>query len=449
MFRGLMLVAASLCVALSGLNAQGGIVMFNDGSFSYQGYMEENGAPANGMYSFRFEAFLNPTGPEISSDLFFLSDPVPVVDGLFVVNVQMGGSLANAREFWKTVGNQVMYLEIGVGMFKGGPYETLGTRVPMGWGARAQYSVFSEGLIFPYADSFTDEFFDPTTMVSLTSVAGGSVLEAIAGNNENPPIIAVSSATPYGLDFGIQNGGVHVDAEGRPVGLLSISDQYAVVGLLASDNGGQVSSFLGQVSTGVSGADSFQGLNFNGGNFVYLAGDEYAGDFDGDVLVRDSMRVRGDAERDYALNSPSPIGPLAYASINSGGSVSAGTANVSSVWDPANERYEITIAGESVSFQTHVIIANVVDLNSPRVATVNAAGNLVFVKIWNLNATNQAIQDNFHLVVYDPGVQVLNRGASPGGVDLDKYIEQTGDVMIQTAPRHEPVEDRVPVPVGQ
>lgn len=443
------MVAASLCMALCGLNAQGGIVMFNDGSFSYQGYMEENGAPANGMYSFRFEAFLNPTGPEISSDLFFISDPVPVVDGLFVVNVQMGGSLANAREFWKTVGNQVMYLEIGVGLVKGGPYETLGTRVPMGWGARAQYSVFSEGLIFPYADSFTDEFFDPTTMVSLTSVAGGSVLEANAGNNENPAIIAVNSATPDGLDFGFQTGGVHIDTQGRALGLLSIADQFAIAGLIRADNGSQIAALLGQVSSTVVGADAVQAFNFNGGNFVYLASDEYAGDFDGDVLVRNSMRVRGGAERDYAVNSPSPIGPLAYASISSTGSVTAGTANVSSVWNAASERYEITIAGEFVTFQTHVMIANVVDLNSPRVATVNAAGGVVYVKIWNLNATNDAIQDNFQLVVYDPGVEALDRRAVPNGVDLDKYIEQTGDVMIRTAPRHEPVEDRVPVPVGQ
>ncbi len=444
-----MVVVSLLWIALCGSGAGAGVIVFNDGSFSYQGYMEDNGAPANGMYSFRFEAFNDPTGFDIASEFFFTSELVPVVDGLFVVNVQMGGSLENAQQFWKTVGNQDMYLEIGVSLVEGGPYETLGTRVPMGWGARAQYSGFSEALIFPYSDSFTDEFFDPTTMVSLTSVAGGTVLEANVENDQNEAIIAVNSADPDGLDFGFQTGGVHIDTQGRAIGLLSIADQYAIAGLLRADNGSQSAAILGQVSSGVVGADALQALNFNGGNFAYLATDEYAGEFNGEVIVRDSMRVLGAAERDYAVNSPSPIGPLAYGSVSAAGNVTAGTANLSAAWDAANLRYEIAVTGESVAFSTHSVTITVVDSSEPRLATFNTFGGDIWVKIWDLNSGNIAVQDNFSIVIHDSNPVAASRSAMPDGVDLDKHSERTGDDLVRTVPRHVPIEEREELPIGQ
>ncbi|HCT44303.1 MAG TPA: hypothetical protein DF699_03750, partial [Phycisphaerales bacterium] len=36
---------------------QSGLMTENSGSFNYQGRLEVDGQPANGMYSFRFEAF--------------------------------------------------------------------------------------------------------------------------------------------------------------------------------------------------------------------------------------------------------------------------------------------------------------------------------------------------------------------------------------------------------
>lgn len=443
MFRGLMVVVSLLWVALCGSGAGAGVIVFNDGSFSYQGYMEDNGAPANGMYSFRFEAFNDPTGFDIASEFFFISEPVPVVDGLFVVNVQMGGSLANAQQFWKTVGNQDMYLEVGVGLVEGGPYETLGTRVPMGWGARAQYSGFSEALIFPYADSFTDEFFDPTTMVSLTSVAGGTVLEANVENDQDEAIIAVNSADPNGLNFGIQTGGVHIDVLGRRIGLISIADEFAIAGILTTASGDQDSAIIAQVNSGVTGADALYALNSDAGTRAYLGTPVYAGYFQGGV------RVSGEATRDYASNSPSPIGPLAYGSVSATGNVTAGTANLSAIWNAANTRYEVMISGEAVAFSTHTVTVTVVDSAEPRLATFNTVGGVIWVRIWDLNSGNIAVQDNFSIVVHDSDPVVLNRTAMPDGVDLDKHTERTGEDLVRTMPRHVPIEEREGLPTGQ
>lgn len=444
--RILMGVVVLACVSMRG---GAGVITFHDGSFSYQGYMEVDGEAANGAYSFRVVAFQSADGSSVASELFYISPLVNVVNGLFVMQVQMGGTPEDARDFWKAVGNQDLYLEIGVSEIEGGNYETLGTRVRMGSGARAQYSVFSEALTFPYSDNYTDPKFDPTTMISLTSVAGGSVLEAIAGTNSSAAIIAVNSATPDGSDFGPQTGGVHIDANGRTIGLVSIANGFGVAGLIFDNSGSQQAGVLGQISDGVPNAIGVQALNFNSGTQANLATETYAGDFDGDVLMRDDLRVRGEATRDFATNSPSPIGPLAYGVISAGGTVSSGTANLSATWNSALLRYDVSVDGENIHFATHTVVISVVDISEPHLATYNSAGGNVLVKIWDLNSGNIAIQDNFSIVIYNANPVVVSAVEMPEGVDLDKYTESTGAVLIETRPAHEPIDENSAKGVGE
>lgn len=423
MIRGMMMVAAA-CIALCGMSAQGGVTG-NDGSFSYQGYLEDNGAPANGMYSFRIEAFDEPAGGSVASEMFFVSGLIPVVDGLFVVDVQMGGNSANADVFWRQVGEDEFYLEIGVGLVEGGPYETLGQRVKVSWGARSQYSARSGSLTFPYTDSFTDEFFNPTTMMSLTSVAGGTVLEANAGVNDDPAIITVNSATPNGVNFGPQTGGVHIDAADRQIGLISISDEFAVAGLLMSDSGVQDSAILGQVNGGVTDANAVFALNFDAGTRAYLGTPEYAGLFEGDT------HTTGQVTRDYS-GGQSPVGPLAYGSVSAAGNVTAGTANLTASWNQTSSRYEIVVTGESIAFNTHSVTVTVVDSNEPRLATINTVNGDIRVHIWDLNSGNIAVQDNFSIVIHDSNPVVVSTLRLPEGVDADKYAETTGANLVET-----------------
>ncbi|MBL4809672.1 MAG: hypothetical protein JKY43_06400, partial [Phycisphaerales bacterium] len=82
----------------------------------------------------------------------------------------------------------------------------------------------------------------------------------------------------------------------------------------------------------------------------------------------------------------------------------------------------------------------VVDSFEPRVATFIASAGDLLVYIWDLNSGNVKVPDNFTIVIYDAAPVVLNRLAVPDGVDLDKYSEETGAVLIQTQPRNEPVE---------
>ncbi len=437
-------LACAVVVGLLSSLGFGGVVVFNDGSFSYQGYLEVDGEPANGSYSFRFEAFNDPVGFDIASEFFFTSVPVPVVDGLFVVNVQMGGSLANAQQFWETVGNQDMYLEIGVGMFEGGPYETLGARVPLGWGARAQYSGYSEALIFPYVDSYTDPFGDPSTMISLTSEFGGTVAELRSNSESDEPTVYIRGDEVFSPTFGFQSGALLVDSKEDEVAIRGEGSRFSVIGNFPEPPTlpGVSAAIVGSVGFG-SSADvvAIWGTNGPAGTSARLGTADYAGDFDGDVIARDGLRVQGEPTRDFASDSPSPIGPLAYGFVSSGGTVSSATANLSASWDAANSQYIIEVDGEALAFNTHAVSISVVDSFSPRVATYNASVEGLTVKIWDIAGGNIAVQDNFSIVIYDADPVVVNRLAVPDGVDADKYTEITGAVLVETRNRVEPVEE--------
>ena len=225
-------------------------------------------------------------------------------------------------------------------------------------------------------------------------------------------------------------------------GIVSINGNYTLVGYHYNDllpsSGAAV---LGQVSAKSGfGVIAVQAINESSGNDAALGTDNYAGDFSGDILARDNLRVQGEPSRDYAFNSPSPIGPLAYGSINSAGVVTAGTANLTAFWNAGLLSYTISVDNESMLFSTHSVSVTVVDSSEPRLATFNTLGGNIEIKIWDLNSGNIAVQDNFSIVIYDPTATTLNRMAAPDGMDEDKYTEKTGVQLIETQPRNEPVE---------
>jgi hypothetical protein len=446
-FASLAAIGLTGSVAHASDDPHRGVSQLNDGSFNYQGYLEEDGAPANGVYFFEVH-ILDSNGDEIDSR-FDQPGPITVTDGLFDMDIQMGGTPADAEFFWRNFGHLAKKLQIMVGTVEGGPYTTLSPDVDLGSSPHALWSRYAGALQFPYTETYGNNFADQDTMLSLTHQFGGTVLELIAGLEQNPAILSVLSPTPSGTGFGSQTGAIHVDVLGRRSGLVSIADEFPVVGLLSSDSGIQNTAVLGQVGTGVPGAHAIQALNLNSDNYAYLGTPDYAGEFTGKVLVSDNLRVQGEPTRDYALNSPSPIGPLAYASVNSNAAVTSGTANISVTWDSVQLRYVVAVAGENMHFTTHTVSVSVVDTVEPRLATFNAFNGDIVVKIWDLNSGNAPVPDNFSIVIYDANPVVLSRATLPNDVDQDKYIEKTGATLIETQPRNEPVEAHEAKGIGQ
>ncbi len=419
-----------------------GIATLNDGSFNYQGYLEVDGEPANGMYAFKFEAFNAPTGHDIASDLFFESSPVPVVNGLFVVDVVMGGTPGAALEFWRSVGNQDMYLEISVGQFEGGPYTTLGTRSKMGWSARAQYAGISEALRFPYTENYINIDGDPATMLSLTNEFGGSVAQLRSNGISDDPIVYIRGERVFNSSFNFQSGALLVDSRDDEVGIRGEGARFSVVGLFSDPPTlpGVSAAVLGNV--GFSSSPDVVAVwanNSPAGTSARLGTADYAGDFSGAVVIDGNLRVEGEPVRDYGINELSPIGPIAYGFVNSSGNVSGATANLSSTWDATSSQYRLTVDGEAITLGPYTAVITVVDSNEPRLATTNTFAGQLIVKIWDLNSGNIAIQDNFQVVIYKPDPNAFVARGAPDGVDPDKYYEQTGtSPIIGTTTRPEP-----------
>ena len=114
---------------------------------------------------------------------------------------------------------------------------------------------------------------------------------------------------------------------------------------------------------------------------------------DGDV------HATGEITKAYTAGTSNRATPIAYAFINSDGSVSSGTPNVSCAWNAGSERYEVTITGENYYYNKYVTVVTVSG-GSPNVATTSSVSNKLLVYIWGLDSNKK--QARFQFVTYKP-----------------------------------------------
>jgi hypothetical protein len=396
-----------------------------DGSFDYQGYLEFNGQPANGDYYFRFSLF-DSTDTWLGALYSTTETPVTVVDGLFNTKILMGGNSSTAKAFWDDYGDLVKYLEIEVSE---GPLGTnwtlLSPRIELGSSPHSLIALFSEqtkSIQFPYVETVTSQSFSPSIDLTETSNNTLARFKALAAS-DNMPLVRIDGADSTAISFGPGDGLIRIDSATDGIGIVSNTNLYPIYGALAINSntnttGPDAVAVLGLVTAFGTQASNraIVGSNFRSGTSAALGTDLYAGDFDGDVLARNNLRVQGEPTRDYALNSPSPVGPLAYASVDSNGNITAATANISVNWDNANQWYLVSVAGETLHPSTHVISLSVVELAEPRMASFGTTQGNIIVRIWDLNSGNVSVQDSFSIVIYDPTPATLNNAVQAGPI---------------------------------
>jgi formylglycine-generating enzyme required for sulfatase activity len=97
MFRytSTLLLLATLISQASTAAAQGT-------AFTYQGQLQNNGSPANGLYDCRFKLYSDPFGnTQVGSS--YLTNAIPVTNGLFVTTIDFGAGIFTGSNCWLEV----------------------------------------------------------------------------------------------------------------------------------------------------------------------------------------------------------------------------------------------------------------------------------------------------------------------------------------------------------
>lgn len=244
------LIAAAVGAAASLSSAQN--------LFTYQGSLNDDGAPADGTYDFRFTLWDDQTIGAPDNQLGFTNprSGVPVENGVFSVQLDMGTS-----DFSTAAGR---YLQIEVRPSGGGgPYTTLNPRTPIDFAPRSIFSLGSqvaERLTLPYFQSGSPVSSNSGVFSITNADASGYAIGA-----DGPTWGLVAFGGDYSPYPPIQT----------PAGIFGIGERVGTGG--SSDTG---SGIFGITASGSGG--EFTVLNDNAGNALYArtAGTGHAGLFE-------------------------------------------------------------------------------------------------------------------------------------------------------------------------
>lgn len=115
--------------------------------------------------------------------------------------------------------------------------------------------------------------------------------------------------------------------------------------------------------------------------------------------VEGDVHVTQDISKAFTTGTSNLATPIAYAFINSGGAVVNGTPNVSSSWNGASSRYEITISGETYIYSSYVTQVTVSSGSRYTATTNSVSGNLL---VYIYDTTGTKTQQAFQFVTYKP-----------------------------------------------
>jgi hypothetical protein len=190
-----------------------------------------------------------------------------------------------------------------------------------------------------------------------------------------------------GVGIGVL-GGVFVTNGGAPTEGLST---MGIKGIVSVHNSVGTAGFAdnGTAAIGVRGV-SKEGTGVQGETTSGLAG-KFVGD----------VRVTGKVTKDYAPNTTSQAIPLAYGVVNSSGTKASGTPNFSSSFDAANNRYLITITGDSYNSATHMTVVTPLQGAGPALARTTAVSGKLAVLLTG-GGTATPVQQAFSFITYRP-----------------------------------------------
>ena len=233
---------------------------------------------------------------------------------------------------------------------------------------------------------------DPQTAIDAHVQHGGDGYGTIKAVNAKASTNAWSGSNDANLY------GVYAHAENVRAGGSGTFTSCGVYGEGTATANGTTTTY-GIYGTASGGDTNWAGY-FDGGD-VYIKNDVGIGTTgpQAKLHVDGSIRVSGDLNKEFTVGTSNRATPIAYAFINSNGTVASGTPNVSCTWNAGSQDYEITIAGESYQWTDYITVVTVASVNPHFETSGSRLGKLV-VKIWDSSST--ATQEEFQFVTYKP-----------------------------------------------
>ncbi len=335
-------------------------------TFTYQGVLNDGGAPANGMYDIQIQ-FYDELGNPFATTVAYLD--FEVVDGLLSFPIDLGNVF--------TVG-QRRFLQVRVRQAGGSVYTDLSPRQEVTASPFAVYAIKAgEAETAVMAD---------TAAVAVTSldnewVRSGDLL-SVGDTNEsilvNPSLTGGNPLNQFtDLQLNFENssfGGMYINSVG---------------------SGG--SPFYGFAMNNSTAAFMEYSPAFNQVRFFIGSSFTPALSLGEDTAVVDTLVAGDDVVKDYGSGDFYRHGPIAYGTVGSNGTVISGTGNFSAAWDGGLGRYVIQIDDENVSSSFYTMVANAGGA-SPAVVNTASAGGDMLVYIHSLSNVN--IQRTFSFAIY-------------------------------------------------
>jgi hypothetical protein len=234
-------------------------------NMAYQGYLEDGGQPANGLYDFRLSIWDQQTdGSQIGDEQVYESG-ITVADGLFVLYFYpyIPNQVFTGGERWI----QIEVCPHGAGAFTTLPRQPI-TNVPYAWGLRPQAVISSStapspafgGAILNLENNTIPSIPKNNPMALYARSVSGTAVYATSESigvygytNLTDAIGVVGMQTGYSTsDLGItyKPGGLFGGRNGV-VGITKYHDGAAIVGLDQSSGSGWAGSFLSDNGNGV------------------------------------------------------------------------------------------------------------------------------------------------------------------------------------------------------
>jgi len=267
-------IAAALMARTLTVSAQGT-------AFTYQGRLNNNGAPANGSFDFRFRVASDALANNIVGSPSLINS-VTVSNGLFTAPVDFGAGIFNGSNFW---------LQVEVRRSGGGGYTTLFPPQPLtptpyaitagNVGSGGIVGIYTNNVAFNNpANSFSGNGSGLTGLWQLTGNTGATPGANFLGTLDNQPLeFHVNGARAFRIEPTLTNGAVNIIGGG-----ISNSVTPGVVGATIAGGGAVAYSgfVLSNIVTGDFGVVSGGGGNvadnfgFVGGGFFNRTGGQGA-----------------------------------------------------------------------------------------------------------------------------------------------------------------------------